>query len=663
MYTSNNSKAHCAVALSLLLASGSAYAQSTWTAEGSNTNWSTSDNWSASPSGQNVLFDNQGAGANAGTVTSVVDEDFSIGSFEFSYMNPAMANTNTYQNISIATGKTLTVNGSLSIGATTEPAGYASNFGHLNQLTIGGAGSLVVNGGGTGNVSILPRNTTAPQFRYFRYTTLDMRELGHFSATAIDTFSLGADRAGGPTTISSRVTLSQNNTIQANTLVMDGYSGASRLEFGQSNTVHVDNILIGHQSMDPATNQTWSMGAATALFRPGLSGATIQIRGKDGESGADILVGRSALPYLGATSGNAATATLNLEGGTTDAKVKTLTIGLADQGTTNLTAGSAVNGTVILGAGQMDVVDVIVGRTTSGNTNTNADITAEATLTIKNHGVMDVSGEMILGDAQQSNIALSSIVNLELGTLKAKTIRTGANAAGNKSVQFNWSQNTTIQNHAGSDLTIEEGVDLTLAGSGNHIFRIDNGQTGTVNSSILGAGALAKSGLGTLVLNSSGNLYSGDTLVSEGRLIVNGTLANSTVVLQNEGILVLTQSTFKGLTWNANTVIEADLDTIGSGLGLTSDFILSGEGTYLFDFLGGGTYGTLYTLIHGWESTNLSLSSFAYTNLGSGLSGTFGLSDNALTFHVIPEPAEVMLLLAGFAAIVGIGLRRRKRTA
>lgn len=63
----------------------------TWTGGGANTNWSTSANWSAAPAGQDVLFTNAGTGADAATVTSIVDDNYTIGSLRFDYMNPAEA--------------------------------------------------------------------------------------------------------------------------------------------------------------------------------------------------------------------------------------------------------------------------------------------------------------------------------------------------------------------------------------------------------------------------------------------------------------------------------------------------------------------------------------------------------------------------------------------
>lgn len=673
-----------AAALVILTVPSFARSQSTWTGASSpDLNWSASGNWTAAPSGQNVIFTNAGGGANASTVTSVVDDDYSIGSLTMDYMNPAEANTNTYQNIQIDSGNILTVNGSLSVGASTEPATYPNtNYAHSNRLTIGGAGSLVVNGGGTGSVTILPPNTTAPQFRYMRLASLDLQNLSSFSATNLDRFVLGADRSGGVAWISSQATLAQTNTIQANTLVMDGYAGSSRMEFGTTNTLHVDSILIGHQSLS-AGQQTWAQGAATMTFRSGVTGGTIQIRGRDGVSAADILVGRSGLPYLATFTGTAGEGTLNLAGGTTDAKVNNFVIGLADQGTTNLTSGAAVVGTATLGAGLMEAANVVVGRTTTGNTNNNAGITAAATLNIINGGTLDVAGNLIIGDAQQSHIALTSTVNLQSGTLKASTISTGANAADNKTVVFNWSQSMTIQNHAASDLSIEAGVNLTLLGTGEHRFNIDTGRSGTVASNILSsvAAQVVKNGGGVLTISSSGNTYTGQTIINSGTLIINGNISSSSGVTVGNGNTLAGSGTVSAisilgggrighndltatsLSWNgvgnsATAQFQIDLDS-SSRLTLSEAFTKGGGSYFVFDFLDTGFVG-VHALLSGWSSTNFSASDFSYVNLADGLSGTFAIDGNTLQFTVIPESSTVSLCILG-ALVLMVVVRRRYR--
>lgn len=668
------------IALVTLLCSLSlSQADTIWTGAGANTNWSTPENWSAGlPGSQNVLFKNQGSAAAATAVTSVVDADYTVGSLIMNYEAPVGASTITYQNLQINSGKVLTVNGGLSVGSTTETI-YTSNFNYTNYLTVGGSGSVVMNGGGTASLTVLPINTGTAQLRYRRIAVLDMQTLSNFTANNLSEFVLGADQ-NSAASITSRVTLGVNNTIQASRLVMQGYSGQSLLQLGTTNKLYIDDFLIGQQDTTAPT-QTWSGGSASMTFRTGVTGATVEIRAKDGVGAANIVLGRSGLAATGFGTGEGY---MNLEGGTMDAKVNNFVIGLADQGNATLASGAAVTGTATLGAGLMEAANVVVGRTTTGNTNTNNGVTALANLIIKNGGTLDVSGELLIGDAQQSTLALTSTVYLTSGTLKASSINTGANAANNKAVAFNWNGGTTIQNHAGSDLTINAGVPLTLTGTGVHTFNIDSAKTGTVNSTILsaaGVGGVTKTGLGKLKINSTGNTYTGATVVTAGTLEVNGSIVSSSgitvnnggtltgtgdvsaIILNEGGIIGDNSLTATSFTWNGNSItsvgqLQYDLNMLVEGLTLTGT-LTKGTGTYFtFDFLGTGELNMSYTLLSGWTSTNFVEANFSYVNLGGGLSGTFSIVDNTLTFTTVPEPSVTMLCTMAFAFATLIAGRR-----
>ena len=668
----------------LILAAMPLNAQVTWIGASSpDLNWSAAGNWTDDPAGQNVLLNDNGAiisnsAVSTPAVTSIVDDDFSIQSLTMDHTATGNANTWTYQNIQINTGKTLTVNGSVSIGATTEILPNTTYL-YSNTLRVGGGGSLVVNGGGTGNFTLNPQVTGALQSRYRRQAILHLQDLSNFSATGLDRFVLGADQSGGAGWISSSVTLASNNTIQASSLVLDGYAGISRVNLGQTNTLHIDDILIGHQAY--STGQVWNGGIAELLFRSGLTGATVEIRQKDGVGAANILVGRSGM--IGSGQG-----TLNLTGGITDAKVNNLIIGLADQGSP--ASGAAVTGTATLGAGLVEASNVVVGRTTSGNTAA-AGVTAEATLTINStSGVLDVADSLIIGDAQQSNIALTSNVNLQAGTLKASSISTGANAAGNKTVNFNWGQATTIQNHAGSDLLIEAGVDLTLLGTGEHRFNIDAGRNGTVASNILASasGSVVKNGDGVLTITSTENTYTGQTVINSGTLIIDGDISSSSGVVVGNGNtlagsgrvsaisvngggrighngLTATSMIWGGVSDPAMAQYQVDLNS-SERLELSGAFTKGGGTFFVFDFLGTGAADETYTLISGWSETSFSAGFVSYDNLADNLAGSFAIDGNSLTFTTttiaIPEPAHAAIYTVLAAAMAMCAQRRRVRT-
>ncbi|GGK08788.1 autotransporter-associated beta strand repeat-containing protein [Pseudomonas matsuisoli] len=78
---------------------------------------------------------------------------------------------------------------------------------------------------------------------------------------------------------------------------------------------------------------------------------------------------------------------------------------------------------------------------------------------------------------------------------------------------------TGMQLADGYALTAGSGAQLNLAGTGNHVIRVDPNATANVGVAITGAGALEKRDFGTLVL-SADNSYTGGTVISEGILQV-----------------------------------------------------------------------------------------------------------------------------------------------
>ena len=199
--------------------------------------------------------------------------------------------------------------------------------------------------------------------------------------------------------------------------------------------------------------------------------------------------------------------------------------------------------------------------------------------------------------------------------------------------------------------------------------------------SLGGARALTKLGANTLTL-SAANTYSGATTVSEGTLIVDGSVANSTttvrsgatlggsgtagaIVLQNGGFLSPGSAAAGGagtlnaasLDWSAGGVLRFNLGTTFDALLLSGSLTKSGSGTYLFDFLNSAPAAGAYALVDAGAITGFSLSDFSYTNLAG--TGYFTFTGNALTFTVVPEGdfAYGLVPLAAWLAI-----RRRRRT-
>ncbi len=206
-------------------------------------------------------------------------------------------------------------------------------------------------------------------------------------------------------------------------------------------------------------------------------------------------------------------------------------------------------------------------------------------------------------------------------------------------------------------------------------------------------GGLVKTGAGTLLLSNT-NTYGGVTYISAGTLIVNGSIGNSMLttvasgatlagtgttaqieimaggaIAPGNGIggLNVSQNGNSDLVWNGETSgsfgqMKFELasgssssDQLNLGVGMLN----KGSGTtFTFDFLGTGGASQTYTLIN-FGSTDFTVGDFSYTNLSSGLTGTFSLSGSTLQFTTVPEPAT--LGMVAFSLTTMLMLRRRKR--
>ncbi|HEY1719301.1 MAG TPA: autotransporter-associated beta strand repeat-containing protein [Verrucomicrobiae bacterium] len=144
----------------------------------------------------------------------------------------------------------------------------------------------------------------------------------------------------------------------------------------------------------------------------------------------------------------------------------------------------------------------------------------------------------------------------------------------------------------------------------------------TLNDAILGAGALTKTGFGTLILNQAGDLYAGDTTVSQGTLLMTTAAAG-----------------FGGIALNTGTTLGLTNGVGGSAVGitLTNAINITGAGTAI-NILGistnvssGSWSGSGAVTITTTNAANL----FVFNGSLSNFSGTvsFGASSNAFRFN------------------------------
>ncbi|MDR1280520.1 MAG: autotransporter-associated beta strand repeat-containing protein [Opitutaceae bacterium] len=282
--------------------------------------------------------------------------------------------------------------------------------------------------------------------------------------------------------------------------------------------------------------------------------------------------------------------------------------------------------------------------------------------------------------------------NIELHS--TATDRAGKNIIGGSTADTstftgNITVNTTDASGAAMPLTLTaaEGGRVNL--NGNIIRSATAIATGSGDT-------ITKTGAGIVAINGSANDYSGITTVSEGTLLVNGTLAadgdalavtvNSGATLGGSGTInraihVLTGATFSAGDIDATGTSLAGAFTAGAGLtfangatlafdlGTTSDTVavtggnLTLAGTLHITARGGFAAGS-YTLfsVTGGSITDNGLTLATTTLDGYNLSLDFSTTTGKVLLNVaanIPEPATIPLLL-GAAATLAAALHFRR---
>jgi fibronectin-binding autotransporter adhesin len=581
-------------------------------------------------------------------------------------------------------GKTLWLNGVLSQAGT---LGIQQNSTVVFQqtMTYSGqtfihAGQLVISNGaraGTGNINLGGTNIAG--------------------TSATNAFYLGLASSAGALT----------NTNQIN---INAGGGASTI--GANNTSGVNSftgpiVLSANVSANVASGGTLS-------FNGIVSGSGFGVT----KIGAGILVYSNANTYTGTTTVSVGTLRLGTGGSISDSSALSIASGATfDLNGINDTVGALSGaGSLSLGAGNFTT-------TVGANSTFSGAITGSGAFAKAGANTLTLSG---------NSSTFSGAINVNAGALRVSD----ANALGNTT------GSTTVANNAALELTATpasaEAISLTGSGltsggalrniSGNNSLsglitlagasRINadagsltldvssgNAITGTHNLTVGGAGnviiadnvnisgsTLTKDGAGTLTLSAANN-YTGATTVTNGTLVVNGSIAGSTVSVGNAttdngsmlmgsgsvgattinnngrispgnsvGMLSVSNTlTFAngadylweingtngpaGTTWDLITVDTATTgDSAGTlALGNSGQVTVTGDAIDGFSFNGGIDYTNNYFRIIGASTVtgNVSVLSFNNVDLGSG-SWTFVTNGNGL-FLNYTAPGVVLL--------------------
>jgi autotransporter-associated beta strand protein len=331
-----------------------------------------------------------GTGATAG-VFDLNGFDQTIGAFTVQSTSNAVANQ-----ILIAAGKTLTVNGAVTIGVDANAATTA--------LTASGGGSMVVNsnngnfvvGGATGGTND-------------NKVTADLTGLASFTANlGTGTFRLG-DINTGTEDNGSSLKLAVSNSITASTIrIGDGAGGAFNhtLQLGSGvNTLNADTLNVGSAGATIRSSGTINYDVADTT-------GSLILRASNGTGRATV----NMVNTSGNTAGNI-DGTMNLNGHNADLLISTLTMA-------NRSVNSGVaSATLSFNQGTLDVTSLLLSSRTGAGT-------GDATGTLNIGGGTALIGDTIMAVNTAAGGTVSAIMNLTGGTVTLGTINMANAAAG-----------------------------------------------------------------------------------------------------------------------------------------------------------------------------------------------------------------------------------------
>jgi autotransporter-associated beta strand protein len=328
-----------------------------------NTNWSDAFNW-LSPgvpaSTESVTFNNTavvgGSPFNAvgDGIDGVVAAANINNAVNINLTNASLTYANSsgnFHNTQIASGKTLSLTGTLAVN------------GAGGTVTVLGAGGALNVSNPSNNTSVYVASGTIP--------TLDMSGLDVFNAAATQ-IGVGFNPTSSGSIVAGTCYLARTNVISTgsgfsgvgSSLVVGGAnnSGAGdtgQLYLGQTNVIFTDGIVLGvGRSVNDVIAFNQTLTNPVAVFR-GITGSSSRVT-LWALGDATVNLNNSA-PGSGHLN--------DFSAGTLDARVSTMVIGQGSQGNTALGAG-LFTGTFNMGAGNLDVTTLkiaVTGGGSSGN--------------------------------------------------------------------------------------------------------------------------------------------------------------------------------------------------------------------------------------------------------------------------------------------------------
>ncbi|MFP1678573.1 autotransporter domain-containing protein [Alloalcanivorax sp. C16-2] len=415
-------------------------------------------------------------------------------------------------------------------GGTRPSPWQAGSFLQIGGELIVGAGGTVENGqgyigsdftnGATGSATVtgtdaLWANSGVLYVGDLSDGVLDIEDGGR--VTALQTY-IGSDLGDGQVVLSG-----------------DG----SRLDSG--NTLSVGEIGPGTLALGAGTTVTNDIGYVGS-FEDGEG--LVQVQGGRWENRGDLVVGGAGDGQVSVGAGGTVISDNGFVGSGAGGQGR-VSLGGADAGwemASNLVVGSQGGGEITVNAG---------ATLSNGVAFVGSEAGSSGSVTVLGNGALwNNRGAILLGNNGNGELTIA-----DGGTVRANGVVVGVNASGTGSLTLGEGgtlETPWVDRDAGAGTFYFDGGRFLASSDQDRLFLnfndgdvviraggaiIDsNGHDLIINTALDGDGGLTKAGTGTLVLNGN-NLFRGASRVDGGALIVNGTVAGSTVTVTDGALL------------------------------------------------------------------------------------------------------------------------------
>jgi autotransporter-associated beta strand protein len=416
--------------------------------------------------------------------------------------------------------------------------------------------------GGNWSMGMAPYQGESLEFDYRAWSSYN--NMGTYDIGSI-TMSGSAQISGGPLNLSYGITSTSGYNYVNMELTL---TGDQSFDVSSGSTLYTSNINLQWSKLtiqgQGDTNVSYLIYSYQGGSLTKSGSGTLTLGCSNYYSGGTTINEGSVMLTVNGALGSGA---VNVSGGVLDMCATSSTVGAVSlasgtiTGTTGVLTGSSYSvesgeiSAILGGTGALTKTTAGTATLSKANTYTGATTVSEGTLAygasnaISNSSAVAVNGGVLNLGAYSDTVAsltlsggsvlgsgklTASAYNIYEGTI---TVDLGASGTLTKYGDgiFNFTGEylgTTVNEGTLSFSTDQIKGDVTNNGT----LAFDQAGDGVYAGVISGTGYLTKAGAGSLTLSGT-NTYSGETLVNVGELIVNGSIANSTVFLEDGAIL------------------------------------------------------------------------------------------------------------------------------